>query len=232
MKRLILLVLVLTPLGFVALDRLTQAPHRPEFDPLPPSFAFPEPPVPPSSPLKPESPILPHRVVASDPKPATDVADHAGTVRTVTSNLMANEDRALNDLRRQLDQAVSDWLAEANVPLSWKAPKRMVDRMILTPPAVELADHRDYGDLYLAKATVDFSRDHKAKLLKEYHRQVASHRLGILAAGLAFLLVCLATLAGYIRTDEATRGYYTNRLRLIAAASVGAAGVLLYQWIS
>ena len=45
----------------------------------------------------------------------------------------------------------------------------------------------------------------------------------------AFVLICLAAVSGYIRTDEATKGYYTNRLRMLAAAGVGAAGVVIYQ---
>jgi len=46
---------------------------------------------------------------------------------------------------------------------------------------------------------------------------------------LGFVLICLAAISGYIRTDEATKGYYTNRLRMLTAAGVGAAGVLIYQ---
>ena len=45
-----------------------------------------------------------------------------------------------------------------------------------------------------------------------------------LGGGLAVALAGLAVLTGYIRTDEATKGYYTNRLRLAAAAGLGAAG--------
>ena len=42
-------------------------------------------------------------------------------------------------------------------------------------------------------------------------------------------MICLAAVSGYIRADEATKGYYTKRLRLLAAAAVGASGVLIYQ---
>ena len=51
----------------------------------------------------------------------------------------------------------------------------------------------------------------------------------LLGGGLGFALTCLAAVAGFIRADEATKGYYTNRLRLLAAAGVGAAGVAIYQ---
>jgi len=53
----------------------------------------------------------------------------------------------------------------------------------------------------------------------------------LLGGGLAFLLTCLGVLSGYIRADEATKGYYTNRLRLLAAAGTGAAGMAIYHMI-
>ncbi len=52
-----------------------------------------------------------------------------------------------------------------------------------------------------------------------------------LGGGLALALVGLAVLSGYIKADEATKGYYTNRLRLAAAAGLGAAGVVAYRFL-
>jgi hypothetical protein len=59
-----------------------------------------------------------------------------------------------------------------------------------------------------------------------------ARRLGLLGGGLGFVLACLATVSGYIRADEATKGYYTNWLRLASATGVGAAGVLIYQMLA
>ena len=53
-----------------------------------------------------------------------------------------------------------------------------------------------------------------------------------LGGALAFVLICLAAVSGYIRADEATKGYYTNRLRMLAAAGVGAAGVVIYRMVA
>ena len=55
---------------------------------------------------------------------------------------------------------------------------------------------------------------------------------GALGGALAFVLICLGAVSGYIRADEATKGYYTNRLRMLAAAGVGAAGVVIYQMVA
>ena len=51
---------------------------------------------------------------------------------------------------------------------------------------------------------------------------------GAIAGVLAFVLTCLAAVAGYIRADEATWGYYTNTLRVVAVGAVGATGALIY----
>jgi hypothetical protein len=53
-----------------------------------------------------------------------------------------------------------------------------------------------------------------------------------LGATLVFILICLAAVSGYIRADEATKGYYTNRLRMLAAAGVGASGVIIYHMVA
>jgi hypothetical protein len=53
-----------------------------------------------------------------------------------------------------------------------------------------------------------------------------------LGGTLAFILTCLAVVSGYIRTDEVTKGYYTNRLRLLAAAGVAGAGAVIYHMVT
>jgi hypothetical protein len=76
---------------------------------------------------------------------------------------------------------------------------------------------------------VEFSLANKTLLVREYQRQMAAHRLGQMAAVLGFVLACLAVVSGYIRTDEATRGYYTAPLRVAALGALGTAGFGLYH---
>ena len=64
-----------------------------------------------------------------------------------------------------------------------------------------------------------------------YNRELVQQRLSRSGGSLGFVLICLAAISGYIRADEATKGYYTNRLRMLAAAGVGAAGVIIYQML-
>ncbi len=227
MKRLILLALVLTPLALLSVDRL-MCPGYCGGDARTADLAFsfpepPRPPLPPPLPTPPAPPTIP--AVATDAPPADEA------VRNVQSALMANEDRALASLREQIEVAVSDWLADAGIPRTWKAPRSLIDPMIQGRPEVFLAAQRDYGDLYQAEVPVAFRRDQKARFVETFRQEVATRRLGQLGGVLTFILACLAILAGYIRTDEATRGYYTTRLRLLAAAGLGAAGVVLYRFL-
>ena len=88
---------------------------------------------------------------------------------------------------------------------------------------------KEYGTLYEATLRADFSPARRDKIVRVYERELVARRLALLGGVLGFVLVCLGALAGYIQADEATKGYYTNRLRLAAAAGVGAAGVAIYQ---
>jgi hypothetical protein len=91
---------------------------------------------------------------------------------------------------------------------------------------------KDYGTLYETELRVDVSPERRSDFVAAYHRHFVHGRLVLLGGTLAFLLTCLAAISGYIRADEATKGYYTNKLRLLAAAGVGAAGVLIYQMVA
>ncbi len=141
--------------------------------------------------------------------------------------ISATEERAKNEARKQLENDVTEWLASAGVPPSWKPSSQQIDAMILETTVEPVV--KDYGTLYVAKLRVDVSPERRATFTGSYKRQLVHRRMVLFAGALGFVLVCLGVLSGYIRTDEATRGYYTNRLRLLAAGGVGAAGVLIYQ---
>ncbi len=164
----------------------------------------------------------------SAPKPPPAPAPAPKVLREVQSELKANTQRAEADVRVQLDKAVQRWLAEENVPASWSPPRRLIDRMISSKVLVEEVKVDDFN-VYRASVDADFSPSRKRELVEAYHRQEGGRRLAILGGGLAVILACLAGVSGYIRADEATKGYYTNHLRLLAAAGVGATGVAVYQ---
>jgi hypothetical protein len=146
-------------------------------------------------------------------------------LRTIKGAQSATEQRADSSAHTRLEREVAEWIAP-DVPHSWKTPASTIDAMILDRH-FEPVDH-DYGTLFVAGYRAGFSPGRRAQIVDQYRSEMVMHRLLTLGGGLGFVLVCLAALAGYIRADEATKGYYTNRLRLLAAASIGAAGTAFY----
>lgn len=178
------------------------------------------PPQPPGSGL-PRKPTTDEKTSASPPRDRDDA-------RTVSGQLCATELRARANARVHLEREVTDWLAP-DVPAAWKPPAYLIDRLIRRTRIEPVI--REYGTLYEATLHVDLSPARRAGIVEAYHRDLVRRRMLTLGGGLGFVLACLAALAGYIRADEATKGYYTPWLRAAATAGVGAAGVLTYQWL-
>lgn len=175
---------------------------------------------------RPKPPHGPHKGWAAFLRPGPP--ERPKVVREIQSELCATTARAEVDARRALEATVRDWLAEDGVAPTWTPPKRLVDRMIVGTVTLEPVTVKDLS-VFRATISADFSRDRKREFLEVYGRQVAGRRLAILGGILLIVLSCLAAISGYIRADEATKGYFTNRLRVLAAAGVGAAGFVVYQ---
>jgi len=212
------------PVRIVPGSRVTEArieaPQAPE---------APKPPQAPKAPQTPKAARIKHQPPRppAPPQPVAVVEEVKPLV--VAGRLSATEQRAVNDARVQLLQKLPS-LLDPNVPRDWHVPTRLVDRMIRETKVVPV--ERDYGTLYQATMLVDASPGHRAEIASAYRHEQVVKRLLTLGGMLTFVLVCLGALSGYIRADEATKGYYTNPLRLAAAAGVGAAGTLIYQMLT
>ena len=198
------------PVAIVPGTRVTEAEIRPPASPRPVIAVRP--------------PVPPIRATAVATAEST-----ASATRTVVGQLSATEERAKADARRKLRNDVATWL-DPSVPRSWTPPERLLDSMVRETRIKPV--HKDYGTLYEATLSVDASPQRRAELIDLYNRQLVERRMATLGGTLAFILICLAALSGYIRADEATKGYYTNRLRMLTAAGVGAAGVILYHMVA
>jgi hypothetical protein len=141
----------------------------------------------------------------------------------------ANEQRAEDAAMQDLQAKVLVWLSP-NVPASWTPPASML-KPIVTDMQIDSIE-KPYGTVYVAHLKAKAPPELRAQLVDTYNRELVQHRLMTLGGTLAFVLTCLAAISGYIRADEATKGYYTNRLRMVAAAGVGAAGVIVYKMVA
>ncbi|QEH38690.1 IgA FC receptor precursor [Aquisphaera giovannonii] len=197
-----------------------EAPEPPGFPGLARDHAAPQPPAAPQAPSRP-------RAARPQATPATRPAEPE---RWVVGLVSVTEERAHAEARKKLEQEVSDWLESHDIPRSWTPPARLVEGMIRESRISRI--DKEYGTVYEVRIRPDFSPERMATLRQAYRDQLVRGRLVLLGSALAFVLTCLAALSGYIRADEATRGYYTNRLRMLTAVGVGAAGGAIYHWIA
>jgi hypothetical protein len=146
--------------------------------------------------------------------------------RIVKGQISATEERAKADAYNALRNEVLDWL-DIDISGAWSPPSRLIGAMIQETRITPVV--KEYGTLYVAELKADFSPQKRQAFVQVYHREQVRQRLAVLGGILGFVLICLAAVSGYIRSDEATKGYYTNRLRILTAAGVGAAGVMIYR---
>jgi hypothetical protein len=186
--------------------------------------------------------------------------DAAGN-RVLVGRVSVSEDRARQDLRKTLEREVSEWVAADVPPtwkIPTPLINRMVRASYVqkvtrnlkpttgeptlapvpdaeseadSPSTLDVPGLENLYTLYRAGQQVDFSPQRKARIIETYRRDLATQRMQRMGGGLALALGLLAVMSGYIRADEATRGYYTNRLRLAAVAGLGVAGVAAYRFL-
>ncbi len=106
------------------------------------------------------------------------------------------------------------------MPPGWHAPDPLLDRMIREVNVAPIV--RDYGTVYEATLKAQLSPRDRDDVIRAYRQQEVRKRMVFLGVILALVLIALAVISGYIKADEATKGYYTARLRAVAVAVVGA----------
>jgi hypothetical protein len=201
------------PVPIVPGTRVTEAEVRPPAPPTPPPAVI----------LVGQGP--PPQVVAPAPPAPSHILKASGLI-------CATEEQAKAEGRHALRAAVLKWL-DPEVPGSWVPPARLLDAMVLETEVRSVSkDYGEDGKVYEAQVKFDASPQRRADLVAAYNHDLVEHRLMSLGGALAFVLTCLAAISAYIRADEATKGYYTNRLRMLAAAGVGASGVIIYNMVA
>jgi hypothetical protein len=153
--------------------------------------------------------------------------------RVVASELWATPEEALDDALDRAAPIVRDFAAQADrrIKAAWQVPPRVLHDRIVTEEFLEKVDWT-YGPMYRAHLLLELSPAKRDVLLGEWRQVKLQQRVGQLGAGLGFVLVCLAALLGYLRLDEATRGYYTGWLRAGLVALVAGSAAVLYTWVA
>jgi hypothetical protein len=90
------------------------------------------------------------------------------------------------------------------------------------------------GPMHEYFALLEFTPEFRNELNRKWEKIRATSRLSQVGLFGGAGLLLLASIFGYFRMDNATRGYYTGRLQFMTAAAIlGIVGVgaILSQWI-
>ncbi len=205
MKRLILLTLLLVPFAITTVNRFAETTRC-------------------GVPVRP-------RLVHIVPDPAGRGTQPPAEVLVEVANKypMATEESAVEAAWKAVDQRLASRLGERGISENWRAPRELLSVMVV-PSQLDRIE-KDYGTVFVQTLLVDESKPQIDRLVEAHEREVAGCRLVKLGGLLSFLLVCLGTLSAYIRTDEATKGYYTRSLQAVSLVAIGAAGSAAYLWL-
>lgn len=138
----------------------------------------------------------------------------------------AAQDAAL----RKAQESVEKYVREHYPTLSW-APslEQLVKAKVVQVEGTPGTRKLDNGEeVQEAHAKVEMTRNYREGLQRLVLQQHTRQRQWFAARGLAGLVALLLVCAGYLRLDEATRGYYTRLLRLAALGVLVGVGVGLW----
>jgi hypothetical protein len=127
-------------------------------------------------------------------------------------------------------QSVGDYLAKSQPGLAWTPPASYLTQRGI----VRTIGHPDERELQITGRTfeVTLGVDITQALIEDAPKMSRQRRMEerqrTLALGLGGAVCLLVVLAGYLRLEEATRGYYTRALRLTAAGVLAAVGAGLW----
>ena len=81
---------------------------------------------------------------------------------------------------------------------------------------------RDFTVGRMKQKYVLLAFDHRAKMdiKKMYRDELLQSRLGFAGFGSCLMLMLIGTVYGYLKLDTQTKGYYSGRLKLAAAAAI------------
>jgi hypothetical protein len=139
--------------------------------------------------------------------------------------------------REKLVQAVADFQASQSPPLTGVPSVQLIGTDIketVLQEKVVVADQKDQTikiEMQGVNLKVEVTPSFYDRLVKLDRQQRKEDRQWLLARLLAIFAVGFVAVGGYLRLDEATKGYYTGLLRLGAVALVGAVGVGLWYVI-
>jgi hypothetical protein len=130
-----------------------------------------------------------------------------------------------------LERARRELLASFDHALEWKPNLQYIDKN-LVKDSTSLEDSEEpLKDWHGIRLAVEISRYELDAMLQNDRQLRSESRMLLLGKFLAGIVAFLGAVAGYLRLEEMTKGYYTAWLRLAAVGFVSAVGAGIW-WVS
>ena len=131
--------------------------------------------------------------------------------------------------QKALSKAQNEFLAYLHAqspPVDWTPPAEFLRTHLKIHWGPETAEwNEEFGrDIYQVTLNVEVTPENREEILQQAHHYRVEQRQLWLAKVFAVVVVLLVGVAGYIRLDEWSKGYYTGLLRLGLLALIAAAG--------
>jgi hypothetical protein len=136
-------------------------------------------------------------------------------------------DDAYNFALKDAQTKIAAWAVADDPSLHWKPSMSLVQKLVKRQDRGD-RDVEPVGLLREVSLQVDVTQSDLQTIQQEVREFRSTQRMLFLGKILAGLVAFFAAVAGYFRLEEATKGYYTNWLRLGALGFVTAVGVALF----
>ena len=174
-----------------------------------------------------------------DQKPHRQGRDYITTVKVGPYATIEECRQALPaELRRVVERYSDEWLdspgagRRAALPMSY-IQDEIVTQEWITP---HQSEYFATNGMLWNYAQLRFDDDDRRLIQRRFHDAAVAERLGYTGAWSGMVLLLIGTLFGYLKLDTATKGYYTGRLKLAAAATIlagsAATAMLVYSLAS
>jgi hypothetical protein len=129
-------------------------------------------------------------------------------------------------------ESAHDWLAK-NLRIGWTpSPEYLRKKGLVRFDEARTREFEAAGEMKVVHARLQITQPQLDAMKDLARHEVRQHRHAVLFRVLAGLVALLLVVGGYLRLEEATRGYYTGLLRLTAAGLLlfVAAGLWYARW--
>jgi hypothetical protein len=115
-------------------------------------------------------------------------------------------------------EEANGWIAK-NLPIGWSpSPEYLRAKGMIRFDEPTTREFKKSGEMQVVHATLLITRPQLDEMWDHARQEVRQHRQAVLFRVLAGLVALLLVFGGYLRLEEATRGYYTSLLRITAAS--------------